>query len=555
MDELEVGPITARVLVARDWREPAAVKRFLRPRLSDLPLPKKLCDAERAARRVADAVADGEPIAVHGDYDADGVTAAALLVEFLGAMGGSAAAYIPSRFEHGYGFAAESARELAARGCKLLLTVDCGVNDHEAVRAANELGMEVIITDHHEIAGGLPPALAVVNPHRPECGFHEERLAGVGVAFFVAAAVRQELERRGSSAAAEYDLKNLLDLTALGTVADIVPLVGVNRILVYHGLALIDEDRRPGLAALKKVAGVTGRATGGDIGFRLAPRINAAGRLGDAGVGVRLLLTGDAHEAGQIARQLHEENAKRQAIEGAIFAEAQRMIAKITRRERLQTIVLAHPEWHPGVIGIVASRLVDVFHRPTILIAAGEEVGRGSGRSIPDFNLYEAINACAEHLEGFGGHAQAAGIQIRSDKIVDFAKAFDQYARRRLKADDLAPKQRIDAVCGIDDIDERLVRELSRLAPFGFGNSEPVLAARDVRVLAKQIVGTDHLKLRLPWGRSAIAVIAYGRADACEKIGSRIDLAFCPEFNNFGGVEHIQLRARDVVIPEEDRPD
>ena len=551
MDELEVGPVAARVLAARGLLDPAAVKRFLRPRLSELPQPHCLADAERAARRVADAVARGEPIAVHGDYDADGVTAAALLVDFLRAFGCPVEPYIPSRFEHGYGFAVESARELAARGVKLLITVDCGVNDHEAVRAANEAGVDVIITDHHEIAAELPPAVAVVNPHRADCGFHAERLAGVGVAFFTAAAIRAELARRGNRVADDYDLKSLLDLVALGTVADIVPLTGVNRILVFHGLSLIDEDRRPGLAALKKIAQVPSPARAGDIGYRLAPRINAAGRLGDAGLGVQLLLTGDAAEGARLAKVLHEENAKRQAIESAIFTEAQKMFLQIPRRERLRTIVLAHPEWHPGVIGIVASRMVDAFHRPTILIAAAGEAARGSGRSIPDFNMYEALQGCGEHLLGFGGHAQAAGIRIEIGKIVEFARAFDERARAALKPEDMTPTQRIDAACDIDDVNDRLVRELSSLAPFGFGNPEPVLAARDVRVLNKQIVGTDHLKLRLPWGRSAIAVIAYGRAAQFESIGSRIDLAYCPEFSSFGGAQHIQLRARDIAVPEE----
>jgi single-stranded-DNA-specific exonuclease len=551
MDELEIGPIPARILAARGFLEPLDVKRFIHPRLRDLPHPSIVLDAERAARRIADAVEQGQRLAVYGDYDADGVTAAALLAEFFAAMGAPAEVYIPNRMEHGYGFNPSAAIELAERGCQLLITVDCGVNDHAAVDAAVERGVEVIVTDHHEIGGELPRAFAVLNPHRPGCGLHDERPAGVGVAFFLAGAVRQELLRRGWRPAERYELQTTLDLVALGAVADIVPLTGLNRIFVYHGLKLIDRDLRPGLAALCKAASVTPPVRCGDIAFRLAPRINAAGRLGDASIGVRLLLTRDPREAGQLARQLHEENARRQAIESAIFAQAQAMVEQIPRRERLHAIVLAHPEWHPGVIGVVASRMVDVYHRPTILLAAADEVARGSGRSIPEFNLYEALQGCAGQLEGFGGHAMAAGVQVRRERIVEFAKALDQAARARLKPDDLTPKQRIDAWCEIDQIDERLVRELSMLAPFGFGNPEPVLAARDVKVVNKQIVGTDHLKLRLPWGKAAIAVIAYGRADLHERIGGRVDLAFTPEFSHYGGVEHIQLRARDIALPDD----
>ena len=549
-DELGIGAVTARILASRGLIEPAAVKRFLQPRLADLPHPHQMAGAAAAASRIADALERGEKIGVHGDYDADGITATALLTDFFTRLGQSIETYIPRRLDQGYGFGPDSARELADRGVKLLITVDCGANDHDAVQAANERGLAVIVSDHHEIAGPLPPAAVVINPHRPECGFHAEHLSGVGIAFFLAAAVRLELAGRGWAAADDYDLKRVLDLVALGTVADIVPLVGVNRILVFHGLDLINQDRRPGLAALRKVAAVLTSVRCGDIGYRLVLRINVVGRLGDAAVGLNLLLTADEAEAGRLARLLHEENARRQSIEIAIFLQAQKMFGQISRAERLQSIVLAHPDWHPGVIGIVASRMVEMFNRPTILISALGDVGRGSGRSLPGFNLYEALQACAEHLEGFGGHEQAAGVQIKLDKVFEFAKAFDQYARRALRAEDLVPKQRVDAWCEIDEVTETLVRELGSLAPFGFGNPEPVLAARDVRILNKQLVGGEHLKLRIPWRKTALAVIAFGRAELLDQIGSRLDLAYSPEFNYYGGVEHIQLRARDIVIPD-----
>ncbi len=550
MRELGIGAITARVLAGRELREPAAVQAFMRPRLSDLMHPDAMCGAPAAAARIADAVQRGESIAIHGDYDADGVTATALLVEFFRAMGHDAAAYIPDRIDQGYGFAPESAQELAARGHKLLITVDCGANDHEAVHAAMAAGMEVIVTDHHEMAGEPPPATAVLNPHQTACGFHGEPLAGVGIAFFLAGAVRAELARRGHAPAQTFDLKSALDLVALGTVADIVPLCGQNRILVAHGLPLLNEDRRPGVAALRQVAKVGVPVRCGDISYRLAPRVNAAGRLGSADIGVELLLTGDRERAGALARRMNEENAKRQAIEAQIFEQAKEMFNKIARNERLRTIVLAHPDWHPGVIGIVASRMVEEFNRPTILLCAGEEITRGSGRSIPAYNLFEALQACAEHLEGFGGHSQAAGVKVRRDRILSFAQALDGHARATLTLEDMVPRQRVDAWCEIDDISESLVRELATLAPFGFGNPEPVLATRDVPVISKQVVGHDHLKLRVPWRQRTLVVMAYSCASAIDQIGSRIDLAYSPEFNTFGGIEQVQLRVKDIIIPD-----
>ncbi|MDP8222678.1 MAG: single-stranded-DNA-specific exonuclease RecJ [Candidatus Lernaella stagnicola] len=549
-DEVGVGPITARVLAARGLTDPAHVERFFHPRLQDLPHPHLMRDAEKAAGRIADALERGETIVVFGDYDADGVTASSVVADFMRNMGHPVRVYIPHRVEEGYGMQPGAVQELAAAGCSLLITVDCGSNDTPAITRAAELGVDTVVTDHHEIDGPLPPAFAMLNPHQADCGFHEEPLAGVGVAFFLVAAVRIELAKRGHEVADRFDMKRLLDLVALGTVADIVPLVGVNRALVTAGLKLIDEAARPGIAALKRVAGVGSPVRAGDIGYRLAPRINAAGRMGDASVGVDLLLTDDPAKARAIAQQLHEENTKRQAVEATIFAEARRMFTSINGHERLRSIVLAHPQWHPGVIGIVASRMVEAFHRPTVLIAARGEVGQGSGRSISAFNLHEAVSACASHLEGCGGHAQAAGLQIRPENIVAFAQAFEEHTRGVLQTEDLAPRQHVDAWCEIDEISESLVRELGQLAPFGCGNPEPVLAARDVEVLNKQIVGRDHLKMRIPCRRSALAVIAYGFAPMSQEIGSRIDLAFTPEFSYYGGVEHVQLRAKDLAIPD-----
>jgi single-stranded-DNA-specific exonuclease len=549
-DELSVGAVTATLLAARGFDDPAAVGVFFDPRLADLPHPHTMAGAEAAAKRVAEAIERGEPIVVHGDYDADGVTASAVLLDFFRAVDYPIDYYIPHRVDHGYGFSAEGVAELASGGCKLLITVDCGINDHAAVAAAAAAGIAVIVTDHHEIDGGLPDAVAVLNPHQPSCGFHDQGLAGVGVAFFLMAAIRIELAKRGNMAAATFDLKSVLDLVALGTVADIVPLVGVNRILVTHGLTMIDRGERPGIAALKKVAGVRSPVRSTDIGFRLAPRINAAGRMGDAGIGVDLLTTRDPVEARAIAEKLHEENTNRQTVELGIFTQAKQMYDKVAGRERLRSIVLAHAGWHPGVIGIVASRMAEAYCRPTILISASGEVGQGSGRSIPDFNLHEAIGACAEMLEGYGGHAQAAGLQIRTERIMDFARCFDTFARGKLKPEDLTPRQRVDAWCDIDEINERMVEELDRLTPFGAGNPEPVLGARDVEVLNRQIVGRDHLKLRIPCRKGVLAVIAYGFGKLYDSIGSRVDLAFVPEFNYYGGVQHVQLRAKDIALPD-----
>lgn len=541
---LPVPMLVAQLLLARGLGGEAAAE-FLDGRLADLPDPLLLPDMDVAARRVAAAIQGGEPIAVHGDYDVDGISGTTLLVEGLRACGARIDFHIPLRLKDGYGLSATAMESAAAAGTRVVISVDCGVSAHHEASLARQLGLDLVITDHHQPPSQLPAAVAVVNPQRADSAFPFRDLAGVGVAFFLLAAVRRVLRDAGWFAARpEPDIRTVFDLVALGTIADLVPLHGVNRTLTRIGLSLLEKGARPGIRALKEVAGVR-TVNCGVVGFQLAPRLNAAGRLQDAASGVELLLEKDPDRALETARMLDRFNRERQQIEQRAVEEALVMVEKLPP-ELTHSVVLASDGWHPGVIGIVASRLVERFYRPTVLIALDGEGGKGSGRSIRGLHLYRALQECAGHLLAFGGHEMAAGLTLSRDRIGDFALAFEAASRKVLTEEDLTPVLLYDGVALLEEFDYSQVGALEKLSPFGMGNPEPVLLLERVRARQLQRAGEAHLRFIACQGGDSLPAIAFGMADRLAEFQGEIDLLVSPQINRYNGREMVQLRVRDV---------
>jgi single-stranded-DNA-specific exonuclease len=543
---LGISPLLAHLLAARGIATPAAAKSFLDARLSEhLRSPMLFRQMPVAAARVIEALRRDERIGIYGDYDVDGISGSAVLVRFFRALGHDPALYIPHRLRDGYGVSAAGVQRLAADGTRLMITVDCGGVSHAEIALARTLGMDTIVCDHHQVSGTPLPAHAVLNPIEADAGFPFSGLCGAGVAFYLALGVRQRLREAGQ--ANLPDLRRYLDLVTLGTIADIVPLLEENRVLVKHGLRELLQTQSRGLMALKAVSGVTAVSTG-VVGFRLAPRINAGGRLAEAVRAVELLVTEDPARAEQLAAELDQENRTRQAIEQEILTDAVHQVERQTDFTDRRSIVLASANWHPGVIGIVASRLVERFYRPTVLLAISSDTGiaRGSGRSIRGFNLYDAFKACGHTLEGFGGHRMAAGLSIREEQIPAFAALFEAAVRSATRPQDFVPETNVDAELKLADIDDRLLGELERLEPHGPGNPEPVFLSRRVRVVSRRTVGENHLKLSVRDGDRALPAIGFRMAGAAVEEGAWLDILFSPEINEWNGNRSLQLRLRDL---------
>jgi len=543
---LGLHPLAGRVLASRGLAERADAEAFLAAPLTDLPDPHAMKGMDAAVGRIVRAVEAGESIALYGDYDVDGVTSTALLAGFLRACGAEVVTYVPHRLVEGYGLNVAAVEKLAAQGARLLVSLDCGITGAPEVRAAAAVGVDTVVVDHHTVPVDLPAAVAILNPHQPGCGYPSKDLAAVGVTFALAMALRKALRTRGRFGAErpEPNLKDALDLVALGTVADVVPLVGANRILVRWGLEVLARSRRPGVRALKRVAGIADGAdvTAGQVGFRLAPRINAAGRLDDAGRGVRLLLETDAERAEALARELDRENLARQEIERTILDEALHDAAERVR-SGARGLVLARDGWHAGVVGIVASRIVERFHRPAVLVALGETDGKGSGRSIESFHLHDALQACAAHLVRFGGHRHAAGVTIARDRVGGFREAFEAHALAHVREEDLVPRCRIEGWVEERDVSERAAVDLARLGPYGAGHPEPVFALRGAAARARTVgAGGAHLKLAL--GR--LDAIGFGMGDRLGLCGGAVEAAFTVGLDEWDGVRRLQLKLRDV---------
>jgi len=545
-DELKLSALLSQLLASRGIDQPALASAFLDARLSDhLRSPMLFREMASASCRVADALARNERIGIYGDYDVDGISGSAVLVRFLRAVGArpEPLVHIPHRLREGYGLNPIGIERLAAGGAKVMITVDCGAVSHREIALANARGMDVIVCDHHQVPETRPPAYAVINPIEPNAGFPFSGLCGAGTAFYLALGVRMQLRERGGTVA---DLRRELDLVALGTIADLVPIVEENRVLVKYGLREIERSTRPGIAALKRVSGV-GQMSSGAVGFRLAPRLNAGGRLADATRSLELLTTEDEGRAEQLATGLDEENRARQGIEREMFVEAVRLIEAAGGVEGKHAIVLASPLFHPGVVGIVASRMVERYYRPTVLIAAEEGgLGRGSGRSISGFDLHGALATCQDALERFGGHKMAAGLSIRLERVEELATRFESAVASRSVPEDFVPQSRVDAEVTLNNLDAGCLADLERLEPFGTGNPEPVFIARGVRVRERRVVGEQHLKLRVEQNGRVLSAIGFGMTDHPAAGADFIDVLFSVMSNEWNGNISTELRLRDI---------
>ncbi len=531
----------AALLVQRGFDTPAVARRFLRPGMEQLSDPAALAGMADAVDAVARVARAGGTILVHGDYDVDGQCAAALLTRVLRLSPARVVPFVPHRLRDGYDFGAAGLAAARAAGASLIITCDCGITAVEAVRQATEAGIGVVVTDHHLPGPLLPPALAVVDPQRPDDRSGAQGLCGTGVAFKLAQALVPVL---GLPENLPY---HLLDIVALATVADLVPLTGENRALVRMGLRLLNRSRWPGVRALIEVAGLAGREIrAGHLGFLLGPRLNAAGRVGDAGDGLRLLLCDDVPQAQELARQLDRLNEERQRLDQRMLEE---VLERIEREsgDHTRAVVLAGDGWHPGVVGIVASRVVERFGRPTFLVAFDGNVGRGSGRSISRFDLHAALHACGDLLERYGGHHMAAGLTIRRDRFDDFRRRFAGEAARLLADEDLGPEQRVDLVLPLADATADLERLCRHLEPCGMGNPAPVFGVQGVRLAGRRRVGNGHLKGTLIDGPSRLEVIGFSWAD---RVGSLedgpVDIAFRLETNEWQG--RVSLQARVISL-------
>lgn len=542
--QLDIPPLLARLLIARDYSVEAAAQ-FLKSKLADLPDPALLPDIEAAVERLVVAIGKSEKIAVHGDYDVDGITGTVLLYEVLNAFGGEVEYHIPLRLRDGYGLSSEAIRKAAENGARVIVSVDCGVSAFAEAELAKSLGIDLIVTDHHQPAAKMPEALAVINPQREDSTFPFADLSGVGVAFFLMVALRKRLrENDWFNNQPEPDLRQYLDLVALGTIADLVPLYGVNRILTRHGLQLIQSDHRVSLKALKQVAGARS-VNSGVVGYQLAPRLNAAGRMEDAGLGVELLLEKDMVCALNAARYLDQCNRERQELEKKTLREAESAVDRLPG-EFTHSIVLACDGWHPGVIGIVASRLVERYNRPTVLIALDGENGKGSARSIRGYHLYRGLQDCAKHLTSFGGHETAAGLSLEAQQVDPFARALEKSARTTLSNEDLLPKLNYDGEVLLEEISLDVLRELEEMAPFGMGNPEPVLLVEAVRAMRIQELQGGHLRFTACQGAFSHPAIAFGMQQRKAEFDGKVDLLVSPQINCYQGRQTVQLRVRDI---------
>lgn len=540
---MDILPVTAAILLNRGLREEKATRSYLNPASVRLLDYRVLPGTQEAGAFLAEAIRRKTLIAVAGDYDVDGITASSLLAEFIRDSGGRCRVFLPDRQADGYGLNANIVREAAALGAGLLITVDCGITALEEVTQARRSGLTVIVTDHHEPGSQLPDADALVNPK--VSGPEEMRLlAGVGVALQVVRAAADALGWNDKRQLMKY-----LDLVALGTVADVVPLLGENRILVYSGLKIINQSERLGLKALLKTAGLEQRrVTSGDLAFKLAPRLNAAGRLGDAGKSLRLLLSGDPAEAESLADLLNQENARRQALEQAVIRE---VLARIENQPNLPlAIVASGADWPVGVLGLAASKVCERFHRPCFVMSENQGIARGSGRSIPGFALHEALAEMAPLLDKWGGHEMAAGVTLGAARLAEFDEALNRRAEARLQAEQLVPVLDVDVATSLDSITQRLIRELSRLEPYGFGNAKPVMAISGLRLaLPPRVVGERHLKLKVTDGRHCtLDVIGFGLAERAGELKRTgiYDLAGHISENEWNGSVNLQMEMKDI---------
>jgi single-stranded-DNA-specific exonuclease len=550
--ELRVSPVTARLLAIRGLDDPLSARRFLFPSLDDLLDPQRLTDLPAAVDRILRAIANKERIAIHGDYDVDGVTSTVILRRALELLGADVTHFIPERLRDGYGLQPASLERLHALGVALVISVDCGIRGVEAAARARALGLDLIITDHHEPDTELPQALAVINPKRHDCSYPDKNLAGVGVALKLVQALCM---RTGHTSW----LPAFVKVAAIGTLADVVPLTGENRVIAKLGLEMLSKGpHKVGLRSLLDVCGLIGKEIDSyHIGFVLAPRVNAAGRMSSPDIAARLLLASDEamrEEARELARQLDTENIRRQQEEAEIVAAARKAVETDLEVGSRTVIVVAGEGWHRGVIGIVASKLVDAFHRPAIVISVDGGVAHGSCRSIPSFNMLGALESCGEVMSKFGGHKQAAGLTMAADRVRELRARVNDYADSCLQPDDLRPRIWIDGALGFRSIDEQIASELTSLAPFGAGNARPIFRASGVEIVdGPRRLKERHLKMAFRQDGRVMRGIAWRASEREEFVAGHrtaIDLAFSLEQDTWEGERYLQLSIADFKAPE-----
>lgn len=546
MKEFQIPEIVARSLINRDIDTVSKVRRFLDGSLDSLYDPYLLKGMGKAVERIREAVSKRQKICVYGDYDVDGITSAAIMIKALRFLGAEAMYYIPRRIEEGYGLNKASIEKLKEQGVAVVVTVDCGIRSIDVVDYASSLEIDVIVTDHHECEDKLPNALSIINPHQPDCGYPFKELAGVGVAFKLVQALVPK--------SANPDLeREIVEIAAVGTIADVVPIIDENRIIVKNGLANIQNTANQGLKALLEVSGLSGKEINScNIAFMIAPRINAAGRIAAADRCVELLLTEDKAEAMNIAERLDSDNRERQSIETKILNDALSMINASIDLNSERAIVLGSYGWHAGVIGIVASKLVERFHLPVLLVSIEEDIGKGSARSIPKFNLYEAMVNCSDLFEKFGGHELAAGFSIKPDNIAKLRERMNDEAERVLGKERLLPEILVDYKLSPEDINLDTFNRLKLLEPFGTGNPSPVFVYRGLKVLSAKTVGNEsrHLMLNVYDGVNEIRCIGFnlGHFQKMLSISNKIDIICSMENNKWNNIESVQLSVKDIRL-------
>ena len=546
--EADLTPLQAQLLINRGISDKESARLFLRPHLAHMTDPMLMKDMDKGSEIIVNALDGKKKITVYGDYDADGLTATALLLNFLSDLDAPVSYYIPNRLKEGYGLNKEAIEKIANRGTDLMITVDCGVSNMEEIAFARSLSMNVVVTDHHQVPADFQANCPVINPHQEGCPFPFKDLAGVGLAFFLAVAIRYDLRKRGwFKSRPEPDLRAYLDLVALGTVADRVPLLGQNRILVNSGLINMARTRWPGINALIKVASIgTSEITSDDLAFRLAPRLNAPGRMGDPEVGLKMLTVKESHMARDFAMGANAANNQRQRVEREILENIEGMIKTTEGAKDRRTLIFAGENWHKGVLGIVASRLTDKYHCPSLVFSIQDGMAVGSGRSIDGFNLYKALGRIGHLFEKFGGHAHAAGFTLKADNLDILKSELEAIACDTFGDETPVPTIEVDAEIALKDITFETIRQVKALSPFGEGNPEPLFCTRALEVLGSSIVGERHLKLRVRQEGMCFEAIGFGLAEKYPLNGKTINMVFSPEVNRWEGYDRIQLKVIDL---------
>lgn len=549
MELINVPRVIAQILLNRGVSTFDDARYFLKPTLEDLHSPFLMADMDLAVERIHDAIQGKEHIMVFGDYDVDGTTATTLLYLTIKLLTDRISSYIPNRMTDGYGLSIEGLEEAKSRGVTLILAVDCGITANVEVEQAREMGIDVVIIDHHVPGDTLPNSVAILNPKRDDCEYPFKELCGVGLAYKVAQALAEHV------GLPENTVYTHMDLVALGTTADIVPLRDENRVLTKYGLDMMQQTHKSGLQALLDVAGLREKELStGHMLFLLAPRINAAGRMGDATRVVDLLITEDQKEAAQLAEELNVENKRRRKEDMLTFEAAREIVEKDPFLRESKGLVLASETWHPGIIGIVASRMVEAFNRPVVMISTAGEKGRGSARTVGDFHLYNAIKECSDLLIQFGGHHHAAGLSIKKDRIDEFRRRFNEVVAARATPADFIPKLEIDSEIELDEVTPRMVKLMKMIGPFGPANHHPVLVSRNLSVVGKlRTIGMEkkHLRFRVRQKGRTMDAIGFGMAHFADRLNDsrdRLDLAYTLEENTFRGETSLQMRIKDIQL-------